>query len=146
MTLIEIMVVVMIISLMMGAVAIVAWHQWVKAQIRITGQTILRVETALGQYALENAERCPPDLDELARGRILTRSPTDAWGETLLFRCPAEHDPNAAADIWSKGPDRQEGTDDDIRSWEIPAALSRSAKGARTGIPRAPVKGASPAR
>jgi len=131
MTLIEIMVVVMIISLMMGAVAFVAWHQWVKAQIRITGQTILRVETALGQYALEHAERCPADLDELARDRILTRNPPDAWGEALLFRCPAEHDPNAAADIWSKGPDRLEGTDDDIRSWEIP---------------RAPAKGAPPAR
>ena len=41
----------------------------------------------------------------------------DPWGKDLLFRCPGTNDTDSA-DISSAGPDKQEGTPDDIKSWE----------------------------
>jgi len=118
MTLIEVMVVVMIISLLMGAVGIVAWRRMEEARIKVTEQSLVRVEQAVAQFSLLGHGDCPADLDELVSKRILTRRPTDAWGQPLLFRCPAEENPNLAADVWSRGKDRAEGTADDICSWK----------------------------
>jgi general secretion pathway protein G len=118
MTLIEVMVVVMIISLLMGAVGLVAWQRMVESRVKITQQSLVRVEQAVAQFNLLGHGDCPADLDELVSTRILTRRPTDAWGEPLLFRCPAEENPNHTVDVWSKGKDRTEGTEDDICSWK----------------------------
>ena len=41
---------------------------------------------------------------------------TDVWGNALVFQCPGTHNP-AAFDLWSKGPDGNDGTDDDITNW-----------------------------
>lgn len=41
----------------------------------------------------------------------------DAWGEELQYRYPGEVRENSY-DLWSKGPDRQDGTDDDIKNWD----------------------------
>jgi general secretion pathway protein G len=39
----------------------------------------------------------------------------DAWGEPFQYRNPGKH---GKIDIFSKGPDKQEGTDDDIGNWD----------------------------
>lgn len=46
------------------------------------------------------------------RAAYLEKIPMDAWGEPLQYEYPAEKTGKPL--IWSSGPDKQEGTDDDI--------------------------------
>ena len=41
----------------------------------------------------------------------------DPWGKDFTLRCPGQKDPESA-DVSSSGPDKQDGTADDIKSWE----------------------------
>jgi len=40
----------------------------------------------------------------------------DPWTEPYQYRYPGVHN-KGGYDIWSKGPDKQDGTDDDIGNW-----------------------------
>ncbi|MEQ8821606.1 MAG: type II secretion system major pseudopilin GspG [Sumerlaeia bacterium] len=42
-------------------------------------------------------------------------TPKDPWGAVYNYRSPGEHSKDY--DIWSSGPDGQEGTEDDVTSW-----------------------------
>ncbi len=42
--------------------------------------------------------------------------PVDPWGETYQYRFPGTKN-KASYDLYSKGPDRADGTDDDIGNW-----------------------------
>jgi general secretion pathway protein G len=117
MTLIEIMVVVAIIGLLMGTVGVVAYNRFKRAKLTNAKQVIANVQQALGHYRLETNKSCPADLDELFKEKYITKKPRDPWGEKLIFKCPGEHN-TEGADVSSKGPDKQEGTDDDITSWD----------------------------
>jgi len=118
MTLIEIMVVVAIIGLLMGTVGVVAYNRYKKAKLTNAKMIINNVRDALVHYAMEHKDPCPADLDELHKEKYINKDPKDPWGEPLIFKCPGEHD-TEGADIVSKGPDRKEGTEDDITSWGI---------------------------
>lgn len=48
----------------------------------------------------------------LADGKL----PKDPWGEDYVYRCPGTKNKNGY-DIFSKGPDKTEGTADDIGNW-----------------------------
>jgi hypothetical protein len=65
-----------------------------------------------------NADACPKSLDVLYQEKYLTAEAVDTWGQPLLFTCPGEHNKDGA-DIVSKGEDKQEGTPDDIKSWQL---------------------------
>jgi len=41
----------------------------------------------------------------------------DPWNNDFKFATPGKHNPNSY-DIWSVGPDGQDGTDDDIGNWQ----------------------------
>ena len=41
----------------------------------------------------------------------------DRWGSAWGYRQKSEHGDETKYDLWSFGPDKQEGTDDDINSW-----------------------------
>jgi general secretion pathway protein G len=43
--------------------------------------------------------------------------PKDPWGNSFVYEYPATHNKMNVPDIWSFGPDGQEGTEDDIVSW-----------------------------
>jgi general secretion pathway protein G len=45
--------------------------------------------------------------------------PTDPWGEPYQYAFPGKHN-KGRPDVWSKGPDRQDGTADDIGNWDAP--------------------------
>ena len=49
------------------------------------------------------------------RKRLQKPAPKDPWGGEWGYRAESEHD--AEYDLWSNGPDKEEGTDDDIVSW-----------------------------
>lgn len=74
---------------------------------------------ATAQYMLDNSGECPRGIEELVWGKYLDRSNAkDPWGRSLILHCPASSD-SPGADVLSAGPDKQEGTPDDIKSWEL---------------------------
>ena len=118
MTLIEIMVVVAIISMLMGTVAVGAFSQLEKSKVKNAKMVIKAVEQALVAYQTDNTDGCPKQLVDLYTQKYLTKETKDPWGEPLVFKCPGEHNKDGA-DIVSKGKDKQEGTQDDVKSWEL---------------------------
>lgn len=42
--------------------------------------------------------------------------PADPWGTTYFYQYPGAHN-TGSYDVWSAGPDRQNGTADDIGNW-----------------------------
>ena len=118
MTLVEIMVVVAIIGMLMGTVGVYAYGRLEKAKITDTKVIIKNIEQALVHFQTDNTDGCPKSLTDLFTQKYLTKDPVDAWGQPLVFKCPGEHNPDGA-DIISKGKDKQEGTADDIKSWEL---------------------------
>jgi general secretion pathway protein G len=118
MTLIEIMVVVAIIGMLMGTVAVGAFGQLEKTKVKNAKMVIKAVEQGLVAYQTDNTDGCPKALVDLYTQKYLTKEPKDPWGEPLVFKCPGEHNSDGA-DIVSKGKDKQEGTADDIKSWEL---------------------------
>jgi len=71
--------------------------------------------TAEGLQALIAA---PAGKAERWRGPYLQdgKLPVDTWGESYQYRFPGTHNKNGY-DVWSKGPDKTDGTDDDIGNW-----------------------------
>ena len=118
MTLIEIMVVVAIISMLMGTVAVGAFSQLEKSKVKNAKMAIKAVEQALVAYQTDNTDSCPKIISDLYTQKYLTKEPKDPWGEMLVFKCPGEHNKDGA-DLVSKGKDKQEGTADDVKSWEL---------------------------
>jgi general secretion pathway protein G len=118
MTLVEIMVVVAIIGMLMGTVGVYAYGRLEKARVSDTKLVIHNVEQALVHYNVDNNEQCPKSIGDLVTQKYLPKEPKDGWGQSLLFVCPGQHNADGA-DIVSKGKDKQEGTADDIKSWEM---------------------------
>jgi general secretion pathway protein G len=117
MTLVEIMVVVAIIGMIMGAVAVGAMSQLEKAKVKNTKMIIHNVQESLVHYATDNTDSCPKALGDLVAQKYLTKDPKDDWGQPLMYACPSTHGGDSA-DVWSKGKDKTDGTADDIKSWE----------------------------
>lgn len=116
MTLVEIMVVVMIIGLIMGTVGVVAYGRWQKAQVETAKTVLSNIGDGVEMYMMDNNGDCPQDLDALRAHKIINKDPKDPWGKALIFKCPGEHNPDGF-DISSSGPDKQEGTEDDLKNW-----------------------------
>jgi general secretion pathway protein G len=119
MTLVEIMVVVAIIGMLMGTVGVYAYGRLERARVTDTKMVIHNVEQALVHYQTDNTDGCPKSLTDLVAQKYMAKEPKDAWGQPLNFVCPGTHNNQDGADIWSKGKDKQDGTADDIKSWEL---------------------------
>jgi hypothetical protein len=110
-------VVVAIIGELIDIVGAYACRQLEKAKIDETKMIIGRVEKAMNYH--QPCCCCPKSLSELVSEKLLAKEPVDAWGQPLIFKCPAEHSTVYGVDIVSKGKDKQEGTADDIKNWEL---------------------------
>ncbi len=70
---------------------------------------------------LEDLVSKPSDntASEKWRGPYLTKSsiPTDPWGNEYKYSSSGKKNPESY-DVWSTGPDGQDGTDDDIGNWD----------------------------
>ncbi len=87
-------------------------------------------DTPLAEYNLElnsypttaqglDALRHPPtDLRSSAEWHVFLSKevPLDPWKNPYQYQCPGQHNPETY-DIWSFGPDGQNGTADDIGNW-----------------------------
>lgn len=127
-TFLEIMFVVVII----GILAAIAVPRLVggttKARIGATKSNMKAIETALmtfemkvGRFptteeGLKALVKCPSDVSEEDwDSQYLKEVPNDAWGEDFIYKYPGEN--NVDYDLASKGPDKQEDTEDDITNW-----------------------------
>jgi general secretion pathway protein G len=114
--LIEIMVVLTIISMLMGAVGFGAFNMLEKARKKETRNIMHSIEQGIVQWQTESPEPCPATLLDLKEKKILSKEPKDGWGRPFQFKCPGEH--GNEIDLVSLGKDGKENTADDIKSWE----------------------------
>lgn len=120
MTLIEIMVVITIIGIMAGAIGYAVFNYLARAKIKITKLEVRKVAQVLINYAedVENNEGgFPSSLDKLTAGKyplLRKKDLKDSWAQPLIYNYPAQKNSDAQFDLCSKGPDKKEGTDDDI--------------------------------
>tara|TARA_B100000579_G_scaffold419248_1_gene417637 strand:+ start:857 stop:1411 length:555 start_codon:yes stop_codon:yes gene_type:complete len=115
MTLIEIMVVLAIIGMIMGGL-VFAYMNWFKqSQEDVARSQVQRVGAALMNYYMHNQE-FPSNIDELATGKnapLKSSQLRDPWNEPWSYSDTAQRG-QGDFDLCSKGPDKREGTDDDI--------------------------------
>lgn len=76
--------------------------------------------TSDGLQALITA---PGSKGDRWHGPYVTESkvPNDPWGEPYQYAYPGAKN-KASYDLWSKGPDKQSGTNDDIGNWDSGSA------------------------
>jgi general secretion pathway protein G len=117
-TLLEIMIVLAIIAMIAGGVGVALFKQFNKAKIQTAKLRVKAARDAVTQYMIETPS-CPHSIDELVTGKYLDKgNARDPWGSPLTLKCPGAND-TEGADVSSPGPDKQDGTQDDIRSWEL---------------------------
>jgi general secretion pathway protein G len=98
-----------------------------QAKIAAAHVDIDNLQVALDAFELDfgrypSTEEClkvlidPPQDPTRWRGPYLKRSPKDAWGNSYMYRFPGRHNTNGY-DLYSFGPDGQEGGGDDIDNW-----------------------------
>ena len=129
-TLLEMMVVLLIIALILGAVAVMVPGIEGNAQQVTTSTKIQSLESALTSYKISNqtypsqaqglqALVTRPTMDPKPRRWTQLVKPDsimDPWGRKLVYRNPGKH--NAGGyDVYSVGPDGLENTEDDIGNW-----------------------------
>ncbi len=114
-TLLEMMLVVLIIGLLAG---IVGWNivgQGNKARISTTRTQMKTIANTIKAYQLDKGEY-PADLNALVTTQRLDALPKDAWHQEFTY-FPSNSTPGRGFTLYSAGPDKQVGTDDDIDYW-----------------------------
>ena len=117
-TLLEIMIVLAIIAMIAGGVGVALFRNFQKAKVSSAKMRVKAARDAVTQYMIETPS-CPHNIDELVAGKYLDRgNAKDPWGSPLMMKCPGTNDVDGA-DVWSPGPDKQDGTADDVKSWDM---------------------------
>ncbi|WP_088331192.1 type II secretion system major pseudopilin GspG [Lacimicrobium sp. SS2-24] len=130
-TLIEVMVVLLIIGMMAAFVAPAILGNQESAELKKAAIDIQQLESAIQMYrvrtgmlptteqgldALVNAPTIEPMPRNYPADGIIQRLPQDPWGNDYYLLSPGEM---GTFDVFSAGPDRQTGTDDDIGNWNL---------------------------
>ena len=127
-TLLEIMVVLLIIGLLLGVVAAGINGFQASAEIQATDAKIQSLVGQLTSYrslagsyptSSQGLMALHKNVAGVKRWTQMAKNETDlndTWGQKFFYRYPGSHNPTGF-DVWSSGPDRQDGTDDDIGNW-----------------------------
>ena len=130
-TLVELLLVLVILAVL--AVVVVPKFTGRSKQAKVTAAKtdIANLELAIDAFEVDCA-RYPSTQEGLRalleqpsnlpdwKGPYLKRGlPKDPWQNPYSFRCPGQHNPNGY-DLYSFGPDGQEGGGDDIDNWSQP--------------------------
>ncbi len=132
-TLIEVLLVLAILGVIAAMVIPNLLGRQRQANIDATKLSIGGLENALKLYAVDHNGEFPttgegiealltaPNNDEKWHGPYLDStksSPMDAWGKAFKYEYPGQHNAQGLKpDISSGGPDKAEGTADDITNW-----------------------------
>lgn len=79
-----------------------------------------------GEEGLRNLIERPEEDEDLEEGKSKWAGPyiedaeslKDPWGNEYNYRFPGENNDEDSYDLWSWGPDGEDGTDDDIVNWK----------------------------
>jgi len=130
-TLLEVMIVLVIIGIIAGMIVPNLMGSQDTAREQKAAIDISSLETALGMYRSQNynypsteqgleALITETDVEPLPRrfpeGGYLKRLPKDPWGNDYQLLHPGEH---GKMDVFTMGPDGEQGTDDDIGNWNL---------------------------
>ena len=131
-TFIEIMVVVIIIAILAAIVMPKFAGRTEDAKISAAQSQISIFQTALSTYNLDTGKyptteqglkaliekpTSPPVPTEWRGPYLQSKSiPLDPWKSKYVYEYPGKHNENSY-DLYSKGPDGQSGTEDDITNW-----------------------------
>ncbi|MBM4386753.1 MAG: type II secretion system protein GspG [Deltaproteobacteria bacterium] len=114
MTLLEIMVVIAIIGIVATAIGVGVVGYLSKAKVDACKAQIRNISQAVEIYSAENDY--PSALDVLAQGAdapLKLKQLKDPWKEDFLYSYPSQKG-DRKYDLCSKGPDKREGTEDDV--------------------------------
>ena len=128
-TLIELLLVLVILSVLAAVVVPKFARRSQQARITAAGAEISSLELGLDVFEVDTG-RYPTTEEGLAAlidepadvndwgGPYLKGEevPIDPWGAEYIYKCPGDHNKDGY-DIHSKGPDGQDGGDDDITNW-----------------------------
>lgn len=128
-TLLEVMIVLAILGMIIGMVSSNLIGSSDDAKIQSTAIEIRNLESVLDMYKLKagsyptteqglEALVSAPEIEPIPRNYpeegFIDRLPEDKWGNTYILISPGE---TGKYDLYSMGPDGQEGTEDDIGNW-----------------------------
>ena len=116
-SLLEIIVAIAIIAMISGGIAVALLSQKKRADISITTTNAESIRTSVITWWLDHDSGTCPSMPTLVSDGAIDKSKStkgDAWHEPWIIKCD-----DGAATIVSKGPDKQLGTEDDIR---VPAS------------------------
>ena len=148
-TLIEVLIVIAILLAIAGLVIVNLLPQKEHADIDLQKVQLASIEDALQMFKL-NMKRYPTDDEGLAAlwdksvisseeesgnwsGPYLAKPIIkDTWGSALVYKSPSDNNP-AGYDLISPGPDKQEGTSDDISNGAAGGNSDDSTASADTG-------------
>jgi general secretion pathway protein G len=116
-TLLEVMIVLAIIGLIAGSIGVGVFKQYQKSQVKTAKISVKEISEAVTQYMIENNNECPRGMEDLVAKKNMSRIIKDPWGKDFILKCPGQNDTDGA-DVSSAGPDKQEGTGDDVESWK----------------------------
>ncbi|MEZ4269120.1 MAG: type II secretion system protein GspG [Myxococcota bacterium] len=113
MTLIEIMVVIAIIGILSTAIGVGVVNFMQKAKVDSAKAQLRTVANGIDLYAAEND--FPTDLRDVLEQKLLQEKQLkDPWKQDLIYSYPASRNSDNQYDLCSKGPDKVEGSEDDI--------------------------------
>ncbi len=132
-TLLEVMIVIVIILAIAGLVTVNLMGSRDRATEGNVQIQLKSLRDALNQFSLEfnryptddeglavlwDKSRLSEDADQAKWRRFVEEPiPTDAWGTEWIYLQVGERAPEGKFDLLSAGPDKQEGTEDDINVW-----------------------------
>ena len=125
-TMLEIMIVIAILGLVMGLVVVPkVMDMFATSKERIAKLAVDKFAFEMyPQWSLAHPDKgCPGSLLEVAQHMGKSEEDTkDPWGTPFKMLCAEQLPPSVKSGIavMSFGPDKAEGTPDDIKSWEKP--------------------------
>ena len=128
-TLIELLLVLVILATLAAIVVPKFTKRGEQARVTAASMDISGMGTALKSFEID-CGRFPTTEEGLRalveqpanangwKGSYLEKGvPNDPWGKPYVYRYPSQHPP-CSYDLYSFGPDGQEGTDDDVANWK----------------------------
>ena len=119
MTLLEIMIVLAILALVMGfLIGPKVWRMFSQSKVDIAKLQAKDYQQAYQVWALKASETCPSGLADLQNYRN-KKGDKDPWGQDWTMKCGDQAPEGVDFGVVSVGPDKKEGTEDDIKSWDL---------------------------
>jgi general secretion pathway protein G len=125
-TLIELLLVMFILVVLASIAAPIYFGKQKSSEISAAQAQVSLIETALTNYEADvgdfpsetqglQALVTRPEGVDTWNGYLSKGLPMDPWGNPYQYKNPGTH--GTRFDVWSFGPDKQDGTEDDIGNW-----------------------------